>query len=96
MLYFNKIIEPSNNKARATWKVTRNTARNDRVSTNVTCLNITGKNIQNYQDIVNSFNNFFSDVANITKKGINKDMAIDRRPMDYLYTSLVQPFMKWY
>jgi hypothetical protein len=77
-LYFNKIIATSNNKTRATWKVIRNAIGNDHVPTNTTCLKITGKNIRNYQDIVNSFNNFLLDVANITKEGINKDIVIDR------------------
>jgi hypothetical protein len=27
-------------------------------------------------------------MANITKEGINKDMVLDKRPTDYLYTSL--------
>jgi hypothetical protein len=79
-LYFNKIIATSNNKARTTWKVIRNATGNDHVPTNTTCLKITSKNTQNYQDTVNSFNNFFLDVANITKEGINKDMVIDKRP----------------
>jgi hypothetical protein len=47
-LYFNKIIETSNNKARATWKVIRNATGNDSVTTNTSCLNIPGRNIQNY------------------------------------------------
>jgi hypothetical protein len=93
-LCFNKIIETSNNKAGATWKVIRNATGNDSVSTNITCLNIPDKNIQNYQNIANSFNDFFLDVANITKKGINKDTVLDKRPMDYLYTSVLQPFQK--
>jgi hypothetical protein len=46
------------------------------------------------QDIVNSFNNLFLDVANITKEGTNKDTEIDKRPMDYLYTLFLQPFPK--
>jgi hypothetical protein len=33
-------------------------------------------------------------VANVTKEGTNKDMEIDKRPMDYLYTSFLQPFPK--
>jgi hypothetical protein len=97
-LYFNKIIETSKNRARATWKVIENVTRNDSVSTNITSLNIPGKNIQNYQDIVTSFNDFFLGVANITKEGINKDMTLDKRPMDYLYIVLpfCNPFKKWY
>jgi hypothetical protein len=50
-LYLNKIIETSNNKTKATWEVIRNTTRNSHVSTNVTCLNTNGNNIQNHQDI---------------------------------------------
>jgi hypothetical protein len=76
-LYFNKIIETSNNRARATWKVIKNVPGNDSVSTNITSLNIPGKNIQSYQDIVNSFIYVFLDVANITREGINKDMTYD-------------------
>jgi hypothetical protein len=33
-------------------------------------------------------------VANITEEGINKDMMLDKRPTDYLYTSFLQPFQK--
>jgi hypothetical protein len=33
-------------------------------------------------------------VANITKEGINKDMTLDKRPIDYLYTSFLHPFQK--
>jgi hypothetical protein len=33
-------------------------------------------------------------VASITKEGINKDMVLNKRPMDYLYTSFLQPFQK--
>jgi hypothetical protein len=91
-LYFNKIIETSNNRATATWKVIKNVTGNDSVSTNITSLNIPGKNIQSYQDIVNSFNDFFLDVAIITREGINKDRMSDKRPMDY--TSFLQPFHK--
>jgi hypothetical protein len=90
----NKIIATSNNKAKATWEVIRNTIGNGHACTDVTCLTITGKNIQNYQDIVNSFNNFFLHVANITQEGTNEDMEIDKRPMDYPYTSFLQPFPK--
>jgi hypothetical protein len=90
----NKVIETSNNKAKATWEVIRNATGNGHVSTYATCLKITGKNIQNYQDIVNSFNNFFLDAANITKEGTNKDMEIDKRPMDYLYTLVFSTFQK--
>jgi hypothetical protein len=74
----NKIIATSNNKAKATWEVIRNATENGHACTDVTCLRITGKNSQNYQDIVNSFNNLFLDVANITKEGTNKDMEIDK------------------
>jgi hypothetical protein len=90
----NKIITTSNNKAKATWEVIRNATGNGHVCTDVTYLKITGKNIQNYQNILNSFNNLFLDVANITKVGTNKDTEIDKRPMDYLYTLFVQPFPK--
>jgi hypothetical protein len=41
-LYFNKGIETSNNKTRATWKVIENATGNDRASTNITHLNISG------------------------------------------------------
>jgi hypothetical protein len=34
-------------------------------------------------------------VANITKERTNKDVEIDKRPMDYLYTSFLQPFQKF-
>jgi hypothetical protein len=78
----NKIIEISNNKAKATWEVLRNSTGNVHACTDVTCLKIIGKNIQNYQDIVNSFNNFFLDVTNITKEGTNKDTEIDKRHMN--------------
>jgi hypothetical protein len=90
----NKIIATSNNTGKATWEVIRNATGNGHVCTDVTCLKITSKNIQNYRDIVNSFNNFFLDVANITKEGTNKDTQIDKRPMDYLYTLFLQPFPK--
>jgi hypothetical protein len=73
----NKIVATSNNKAKATWEVIWNATVNGHVCTDVTCLKITGKNIQNYQDIVNSFNNFFLDVANITKEGANNDTETD-------------------
>jgi hypothetical protein len=33
-------------------------------------------------------------VANITKEGITKDMTLDKRPKDYLYTFFLQPFQK--
>ena len=33
-------------------------------------------------------------MANITRERINKDIEIDKRPMDYLYTSFLQPFPK--
>lgn len=33
-------------------------------------------------------------MANITKERINKDMVIDKRPTDYLYTSSFQPFQQ--
>jgi hypothetical protein len=74
----NKIIVTSNNKAKATSEVTRNATGNDHACTDVTFFKITCKNIQNYQDVVNSFNNFFLDVANITKEGTNKDTEIDK------------------
>jgi hypothetical protein len=72
-----------------TWEVIRNASGNGRACTDVTCLKI-----QNYQDIVNSLNNFFLVVANITKEGTNKDTEIDKRPIDYLYTSFLQHFPK--
>jgi hypothetical protein len=84
----NKIIATSN-KPKETWEVIRNATGNGHACTDVTCLKITGKNIQNYQDTVNSFNNFFLDVANITKVGTKKDKEIDKRPMDYLCIYLV-------
>jgi hypothetical protein len=93
-LYLNKIIANSNNKAKETREVIRNATENGHACTDVTCLKITGKNIQYYQGTVNSFNNFFLDVANITKEGTNKDTQIDKRPMDYLYTSFLQPLPK--
>jgi hypothetical protein len=48
-----KIVATSNNKAKATWEVIRNAIGNGHACTDVTCLKITGKNIKNYQDIVN-------------------------------------------
>jgi hypothetical protein len=33
-------------------------------------------------------------VANIIKEGTNNDTEIDKRPIDYLYTSVLQPFQK--
>jgi hypothetical protein len=33
-------------------------------------------------------------VANITQEGTNKDMEIDKRLMDYLYTTFLHPFPK--
>jgi hypothetical protein len=93
-LYLNKIIATSNNKAKATWEVIRNATGNGHACTDVTYLKITGKNFQNHQDIVNLFNNFFLDMANVTKEGTNKNIERDKRPMDYLYASFLQPFPK--
>jgi hypothetical protein len=65
---------------------------NNQISTNVTCLNINGNSIQNHQKIVDSFNNFFLDTHNATKKHTNKDAETNKRPMDYLYASFQKPF----
>jgi hypothetical protein len=93
-LYLNKIINNSNNKIKTTWKVKKNLTGNNLISTNVTCLNINGNSTQNHQKIVDSFNNFFLDTHNATRKHTNKDAEIDKRHMDYLYTSFQKPFHK--
>jgi hypothetical protein len=51
---------------------------NNQISTNVTCLNINGNSTQNHQKIVDSFNNFFLDTHNATRKHTNKDAETDK------------------
>jgi hypothetical protein len=46
------------------------------------------------RNIVNLLNKFFLEAANITNEQTNKYVEIDRRPMDYLYTSFLQEFQK--
>jgi hypothetical protein len=65
---------------------------NNQISTNVICLNINGNSTQNHQTIVDSFNNCLLDAHNATRKHTNKDAEIDKRLMDYLYTSFQKPF----
>jgi hypothetical protein len=63
-------------------------------SSQVTCLNINGNNTQNYQIIANTFNNLFRNKVYTTKKLTNKDVGVDKRSIDYLYTSFKKPFQK--
>lgn len=67
---------------------------NSQACPNVTCLNTNDEDNQNYQNIANSFNNFFLNIANTEKKQASKDTGIDKRSMDYLCTSFQKPFQE--
>jgi len=68
-MYYNKLLWKSNNKPKATWNIVKTvTNKKDNVD-NLISMNINDKISSNPQVIANSFNSYFSSVAeNLLKK----------------------------
>ena len=69
-MYYNKLLWKSDNKPKATWNIVKTiTNKKDNVD-NLISMNINDKISSNTQVIVNSFNSYFSSVAENLLKNI--------------------------
>ena len=69
-MYYNKLLWKSNNKPKATWNIVKTvTNKKDNVD-NLISMNINDKISSNPQVIANSFNSYFSSVAENLLKNI--------------------------
>jgi len=85
-LYYNNLINKSNNKPKTTWNIVRTITNNGKVKNNRTTMNVKNKLTNNPLTIANAFNKYFVSVAEdlLTKNTLKNNTSNYIDPLTHL------------
>ena len=86
-LYYNKLLLKSNNKAKTTWNIVQTITNNKDTTNNISRMNIKDKLSSNPLAIANTFNTYFSSVAEnlLIKNFSGKNITNNKDSISYLH-----------
>jgi len=70
--YYNNLIINSNDKTRTTWKIINDNINKDRQQQDISYINIKGSITWNNQTTANTFNDYYSSVAQLLSENHNE------------------------
>ena len=93
--YYDNLLSNSTNRTKTTWNIINENINREPRENDISAININGIITHNSRAIANTFNDYFSTVAQhiITENYNNSDSAADKHsPLDYLHNAFRQPF----
>ena len=86
--YYDKKIQKSSNKCKATWDIIKELTNNQHSQPDIQELIIDSKRLRDQQDITDAFNNYFSSVIDKIIKNVNNLINNEKLPTFYHYLEL--------
>jgi len=77
--YYNNLIINSNNKTRTTWKIINDNINKDHQQQDISYINIKGSITRNNQTIANTFNDYYSSVAQLLIENHNESNTLNNK-----------------
>jgi hypothetical protein len=94
-LHYNNIIARSKNKMKSTWQIIHKEMGKPQPETFITKLETPNKTITNQTEIANTFNRYFTTIADNIRNNNNNNVKLqNKNPIKYLVKQYTNPFPK--